>query len=235
MTDSAVAHLPLERTSTAQHVANAVRDRLLGGEFAPGSRLPEDEIAAALRVSRNSVREGLQILAAEGLIRRSLHRGAVVSELSAEELHDVYQARRVIELAGLRMGVEQAGQWLDRIVAALREMEVAASADNRTALLDSDRRFHEAIVAGSESQRVGRFYRNLQTEIRLTRTWHGERESSPVFFARHKNVVDALRKGNLSKAESLLASIIDAGEDRVRRSLQSTPLGNLDGFQRKVT
>lgn len=225
MADSAVAHLPLERTSTAQHVANAVRDRLLRGDFAPGFRLPEDEIAATLRVSRNSVREGLQILAAEGLIRRSLHHGAVVTELNGEELHDVYQARRTIEVAGLRMGAQRPGQWLGRIVAALDDMENAASANDRAALLDSDRRFHEAIVAGSQSQRVNRFYRNLQTEIRLTRTWHGERESSPVFFARHKDVVDALRAGDIAKAESLLASIIDAGEERVRKSLESTPVG----------
>ncbi len=226
MAESAVANLPLERMSTAQHVANAVRDRLLRGDFAPGLRLPEDEIAAALRVSRNSVREGLQILAAEGLIRRSLHRGAVVSELSGEELHDVYQARRVIELAGLRMGAHRPEQWLDRVAAALSGMEIAASADDRASLLDADRRFHEAIVAGSKSQRVDRFYRNLQTEIRLTRTWHGERESPPVFFARHKEVVDALRARDFATAESLLAAIIDAGEERVQKSLESVPIGS---------
>ena len=97
--------MPLERMSTAQHVAESLREQLLRGDIPPGSRIPEEDVAADLQVSRNSVREGLQILVSEGLVHRSLHRGAVVSELTREQLSDVYQARRVIEVASIRIGM----------------------------------------------------------------------------------------------------------------------------------
>ena len=211
MANTRLAHAPLSRPSTADQVASALREQLLQGQFSPGDRLPEDEIATALEVSRNSVREGIQILASEGLIRRSLHRGAVVSELDTDELTDVYQARRIIEIASLRVGMKGSGGWQDAIVSALQDMEVAVATDNRAGLLEADRSFHEGIVAGSDSERIRRFYRNLQTEIRLTRTWTSERQPPQVFFSRHKEVADAIRAGEHARAEELLNRIIDDG------------------------
>jgi DNA-binding GntR family transcriptional regulator len=214
--------MPLERVSTAQQVADSLREQMLRGEFPPGSRIPEEDIAADLQVSRNSVREGLQILVSEGLVQRTLHRGAVVSDLDQEQLADVYQARRVIEIASLRSGMGQTDTWLGAVLDALRDMEAAVASGELSSLLDADRRFHEGIVAGSKSQRIRRFYRNLQTEIRLTRTWRGEREPSPVFFARHKEVVEAIQARDARLAERLLRRIIDDGEARVRTSLEGS-------------
>ena len=210
---------PLERASTAQQVADLLREQLLRGEFPPGTRIPEEDIAADLRVSRNSVREGLQILVSEGLVHRTLHHGAVVSDLDSEQLADVYQARRVIEIASLRTGMRHPDGWEGAVLEALHDMEAAVATADLTTLLDADRRFHEGIVAGSRSQRIRRFYRNLQTELRLTRAWRGEREPSTVFFARHKDVVDAIQARDAKLAEKLLVQIIDAGEVRVRTSL----------------
>jgi DNA-binding GntR family transcriptional regulator len=218
-----LAPTPLNRMSTAEHVASTLREQLLERRFSPGSRLPEDEIAAALQVSRNSVREGLQILAAEGLVQRSLHRGAVVTELDAAALEDVYQARRIVEVGSLRSGATAPDGWVAGIAAALRQMEAAADAEDLPQLLEADRRFHESIVAGARSKRIGRFYRNLQTEIRLTRSWQDEREPSPIFVARHRAVAEAIQAGDLQEAERLLKDIIDAGEDRVRKSLATMP------------
>jgi DNA-binding GntR family transcriptional regulator len=224
-----LAPTPLNRRSTAEQVASTLRAQLLEGTFSPGSRLPEDEIAAAMRVSRNSVREGLQILAAEGLVQRSLHRGAVVSELDSAALADVYEARRLVEVASLRAGMAASESWLVGVLNALRQMEAAATSDDLPSLLEADRYFHESIVAGCGSERIGRFYRNLQTEIRLTRSWQDEREPSPVFFARHKELADAIQADDLAKAESLLNKIIDDGEERVRTSLATLSVDAHDG------
>jgi DNA-binding GntR family transcriptional regulator len=219
MADSALAESRLNRKSTAEHVANALREQLLQGRYSPGSRLPEDEIARALGVSRNSVREGLQILASEGLVQRSLHRGAVASELNAADLADVYQARRIIEISSLRAGMRSKNEWQQTIVRAVRDMEQAVAANDLPALLEADRGFHEGITAGSHSQRIARFYRNLQTEIRLTRTWKGERQPPEIFLARHREVADAIEAGDLTRAEELLTKMIDDGERRVRDGL----------------
>jgi DNA-binding GntR family transcriptional regulator len=57
----------------------------------------------------------------------------------------------------------------------------------------------------------------------LTRSWQDEREPSPIFVARHRDVADAIQAGDLQEAERLLKEIIDAGEDRVRKSLATMP------------
>jgi DNA-binding GntR family transcriptional regulator len=225
-----VAPTPLNRMSTAEHVASTLREQLLERRFSPGSRLPEDEIAAAMQVSRNSVREGLQILAAEGLVQRSLHRGAVVAELDGAALEDVYRARRIVEIGSLRAGAAAApDSWVEGVGAALRLMEAAAAAESVPELLEADRLFHESIVAGARSERIGRFYRNLQTEIRLTRSWQDEREPSSIFVARHRDVAEAIQQRDFADAERLLSEIIDAGEDRVRKSLATMPGHGVDG------
>ena len=117
------------------------------------------------------------------------------------------------------VSLAQPTDWVAEVLGAIRDMELAVESADLAALLDADRRFHEGIVAGSRSQRIRRFYRNLQTEIRLTRTWHGEREPSPVFFARHKEVVEAIQSRDARQAEKLLGQIIDVGEARVQTSL----------------
>ena len=214
------ADVVLQRASTPQQVAEAIREQILRGEIAPGARLRDDAIASALRVSRNSVREALQILASEGLVQRVLHRGAIVTELTPEELTDVYQARRAIELAGIRAARTAPGGWLETMHGLLREMKAAVDSGDLADMLEVDLRFHEAIVAVVGSRRVTRFYRDIQTAIRLTRAWRGERPVPSVFYNRHREVVDALDAGDFAAAESLVARIIDDGEARIRKGFE---------------
>jgi DNA-binding GntR family transcriptional regulator len=214
------ADVVLQRASTPQQVAQAIREEILRGEIAPGARLRDEVIASALGVSRNSVREALQILASEGLVQRVLHRGALVTELTLEELTDVYQARRTIELAGIRAASTAPEGWLETMHGLLREMRAAVDSGNLADLLEADLRFHEAIVAAAGSRRVARFYRDIQTAIRLTRAWRGERPVPSVFYSRHREVVDALDSGDFAAAESLVAQIIDDGEARIRTGFE---------------
>jgi DNA-binding GntR family transcriptional regulator len=214
------ADVVLQRESTPQQVAQAIREQILRGEITPGARLRDDAIASALGVSRNSVREALQILASEGLVQRVLHRGAVVTELNLEELTDVYQARRAIELAGIRAARKAGPEWLETMHVLLREMKSAIDSGDLADMLEVDLRFHEAIVAAVGSRRVARFYRDIQTAIRLTRAWRGERPVPSVFYDRHLEVIEALDAKHFAQAESLVAGIIDDGEARIRRGFE---------------
>src|SRR5580704_14153433 len=99
------------RASTSQQVADVIKEQLLLGQASPGTRLSDRIIATELQVSRNTVREAMTILAAEGLVMKNLHKGVVVADLDIEELRDVYQARRALELAGLRAASTADPQW----------------------------------------------------------------------------------------------------------------------------
>src|SRR6266567_7515964 len=74
--------LQLRRESTAEQVASALRELILSARFMPGTHLREGPLADQLGVSRNTVREAMQILVSEGLVTREIHRGAYVARLT---------------------------------------------------------------------------------------------------------------------------------------------------------
>jgi len=213
--------LSLERVSSAENVAAVIREQLLSGGIPPGTKLSDPVLAATFGVSRHTVREAILILTAEGLVQRSLHRGAVVAELGLEELADVYQARRALELSGIQFAAEREDDaWIVELRAALDAMATAARTDDTPALLDADRIFHEAIVAPIGSRRIDGFYRLIQTEIRLTRAWHGARMPPAQFVARHAEIVEALEERQFDLGSRLLRRLIDEGAGRLQQELE---------------
>jgi DNA-binding GntR family transcriptional regulator len=217
--NGALPRLTFHRASSAQQVAAVMREQLLRGEIAPGTRLRDQPLAASLQVSRNTVREAMQILAFEGLVRQTFHHGVTVAELDLDELADVYRVRRTLELASVRAAATADNSWLDELRSACREMAAAADRNDMREVLIADRRFHEAMVATLGSRRLSRFYRTVQTEIRLTRAWYGERLAPPVFYRRHATIAEAFERRDYVNAEVLVASLIDEGEARLREQL----------------
>jgi DNA-binding GntR family transcriptional regulator len=84
----------------------ALHDAIVAGELKPGERLPIEELADVLDMSPMPVREALRRLDAAGLVENVPHRGARITELSVDDLYDVYQARLALE----PLAVEHAAQ-----------------------------------------------------------------------------------------------------------------------------
>src|SRR5262245_51294874 len=84
---------PAVSPSLAETAANALRESIAQGTFAPGQHLREAELAEALQVSRGPVREALVQLEREGLVVLRRHRGAEVAQLSLTDIEEVYTLR----------------------------------------------------------------------------------------------------------------------------------------------
>ena len=94
---------PLVRTMSGQ-LAVRIRERILTGEYAPGSQLLQDSIAAEFAVSKIPVREALVQLRSEGLVDVYAHRGFQVRPVSVEEMREVFRLRLAIEPAAVGAG-----------------------------------------------------------------------------------------------------------------------------------
>jgi DNA-binding GntR family transcriptional regulator len=92
------------RTAT-QHVVECLREGIATGALAEGDALVQDEIAEALGVSRTPIREALRLLEAEGWVRFSPHRGAVVATLSADEIRQIFEIRFALESLALKQSI----------------------------------------------------------------------------------------------------------------------------------
>src|SRR5215210_2156420 len=104
----AVLAMP-ESRSLAVDIAERLRAAILDGHFGPGERLREEALARSMGVSRGPIREALVRLEREGLLVIRRNRGAVVAQLSREDLEEVYTLRVAIE----RLAVQRAVLYAD--------------------------------------------------------------------------------------------------------------------------
>src|SRR5690348_1788379 len=84
-------------TAASDRAVNQLRERILGGEYVPGERLAEVELAEKLGVSRTPVREALRRLAAEGLVDITANKGARVVEYPRPDLERIFEIRARVE------------------------------------------------------------------------------------------------------------------------------------------
>src|ERR1700716_4658430 len=114
----------LQRQSSGEQAALYIRRLIFDGHLRPGTRVPQDEVAQALGVSRIPVREALIALEREGWVTIEMHRGSFVNALDARSVRDNY------ELFGLVFGFA-AQRALDRsgpeLIDRLRELKSAAA------------------------------------------------------------------------------------------------------------
>lgn len=206
---------PVERRSTAAIVADRIRTAIMRGLFPPGTQLGEVELAARLGVSRGPLREAMQRLVAEGLLRSERHRGLFVRDLDAADVRDIYHVRASVErAAGLLLVAGDRDAAADRLTAALGALQVAATVGDPAAIADADHAFHAEFVAASGSPRLRRMADGLLVETRMCLA--ALQQTAPPaagLVAEHRELVDAVRAGDRDRLTAALdAHMADAVE-----------------------
>ncbi|MGK4594314.1 GntR family transcriptional regulator [Amycolatopsis sp. w19] len=214
---------PVSRESTAGIIARQLRDAIMTGALPPGTQLGETDLASRFQVSRGPLREAMQHLVSEGLLRSERHRGLFVIDLEPGDVYDIYSARSAIEraamLRALRGDRERVATELEE---AVRAMAAAADDDDPTALSWADLRFHEALIAASGSKRLVRMARTLLIETRMCLTaLQGTYQQVEERVTEHTRIIEALRAGDEESALSLLEAHM---EDAVQRLAPGTSL-----------
>lgn len=208
---------PVDRESTASLIARQLREAIMAGSLPPGTQLGEAELAARFQVSRGPLREAMQRLVSEGLLRSERHRGLFVIDLDTDDVHDIYTARSAVEraAASLVLRGEHRGDVAAELDETVRAMTDAAEADDPTALSEADLRFHEALIAASGSTRLIRMARTLMVETRMCLALlQGTYQSAEERITEHNQIINAIRAGD----EDVVLRLLDAHmTDALRR------------------
>jgi len=216
---------PISRRSTAAIVADRIRSAIMRGTFPPGTQLGEVDLAAQLGVSRGPLREAMQRLVAEGLLRSERHRGLFVRDLDAADVRDVYTARTAVERAAalLLLAAPDRAPAVARLTTAIAAMEAAAAAGDAVALADADHDFHAELVAASGSPRLHRMSRTLLVETRMCLAALQQNPPPPEsLLAEHRLLRDALEQGDAVRMTAVLEAHM---ADAVARILDVTLVG----------
>lgn len=130
-----------------------LREAIMVGELEPGTPLRLEELARALRMSISPVREAIRLLEAQGLAEYEPYRGARVTELSYEEMIEIYEARSALERAIARRAAPRfTSERRAMLTAALRRAEHGYEEGDHLAIVQGNTSFHAGIAAASESQ-----------------------------------------------------------------------------------
>jgi DNA-binding GntR family transcriptional regulator len=204
----------LRRSSTADEVVALLRARIVSGELAPGTQLREVQLSKDIGISRPTLREALQGLRQEGLVRHEPHRGMFVATLGAAEIHDIYTVRRVIEGPAARAAHRASPAGLEAVEAAIERLAELEGGDDGK-VIEVDLQFHQAIVGLLDSPRLIAFYDSVTAALRPCLTLLTiERPSvvHPESVAQHREIADALIARQGRAAERLVIAHIDANE-----------------------
>jgi DNA-binding GntR family transcriptional regulator len=199
--------------TTTERTVDQLRDAILRGEFAAGTRLGEVELAARLGVSRTPVREALPRLAAEGLVEVSPNRGARVASWSPAELEGIFELRAVLEPRLTALAVPRADdqdvRLLEELADEMLRVGTPGPAQDLDALVPLNRRFHDRLVDLADHPALAAA---LSTAVRgpvVRRNFHTYDESSlRRSLAHHAEIAAAVRAGDSEWAGAVMRAHI---------------------------
>jgi DNA-binding GntR family transcriptional regulator len=183
-----------------------IKEAILSGVLRPLERITEGSVAARLGLGRTPVREAFGVLAAEGLIVIVPQRGSFVSQLSIEDILEMYQIRTPLECMAARIAAETIDESGLAALARLVETE-AGHAGTRTAResLRVSAEFHRAIIACVRNQRLEALVTQLQSQVhRVRMLWPSTVTRLDDTWKEHADLLAALKARDPDAAERLM-------------------------------
>jgi DNA-binding GntR family transcriptional regulator len=212
---------PPRRRSSGQQAADYIRRLIFEGELKPGERVPQDDVADALSLSRIPVREGLIALEREGWVTIELNRGAFVNALDADAVRDSYELFGLVYGLAARRALARSDESLVQRLGEI-EKELRATDDPH----DVERltvAFHSTIVDAARSPRIkvvlrastglvaGNFFEQVEGSIDV------ERKGTTA-------ILRALRKGDGDKAAADYLAMLRRQGDLVVKTFEARGL-----------
>ena len=203
-------------TSQAERVADMLRTFVIDGELAPGVRLSEEKLSRKYEVSRNTLREAFRLLSRERLLVHHMHRGVFVNRPTSEDVRDLFNARRSLELPAVRGAADAPAELVRTVGAAVDEGERARAQEDWWRMGSANMRFHEALTSLSGSARINEFMRQVLAETRLVfHVMAAPREFHDPYLKWNRRIHLALAEGDAARAAEELTEYLDTSENQL--------------------
>lgn len=193
-------------SSLHDDVAERLRQRIFGGDLAPGSFIDEPGLCEDMGISRTPLREALKVLTAEGLLRHEPRRGCFVNQITERDLDEIFP---VIALLEGRCAFEAARNAGDADLAALdvlhQRLNRHAQARRISEYYETNHAIHEAIITLADNRWLAQVIGDLRKILRLARLQQlhapGRLDQS---LAEHMAVYAALKARDAEGAEAAM-------------------------------
>ncbi len=195
---------------------DSIENGIVTGEFAPGERLDETQLATRFGVSRTPIREALMQLSAIGLVEIRPRRGAVVVDPAPQRVFEMFEVMAELEgMAGSLAARRHTNEDSAALLAAHEKCKEAAASEDPDRYYYENERFHQAIYAASHSgfleEQCTALHRRLRPYRRLQLRVRNRMKTS---FSEHGEIVEAILAGDATAARERLRSHVAVQGDR---------------------
>src|SRR6478736_1024241 len=212
-----ITAVPPAGASATDRAYAYVRGEVLARRFAANELISEGQVADAVGVSRTPVREALLRLQADGMLRLLPKRGALVLPVSAEEMADVLETRRLVETFAARkvVGDGHVGPLVARLHHHIEDMRGAAKRRDTTGYVEADRAFHLELVAAGGNEILTSLYRSLRDrQLRMgvvNLLADGEIDPSRMRNSadEHERITEAIASRSVRAVDAAIAEHLD--------------------------
>lgn len=208
----------------ADEVSTILRQLILSGRFEPGERLNELSLAETLSISRSPIREAMQSLAAEGIVRAVPGRGMFVATFDADTVDQLTEVRQALECKAAALAAERADgtlvDALERLMAATNE---TLSEPDQSYPRDLD--FHQQVLDMSGNLKLVEAARSVTTQFQLARARSGETPGrAQAAYEEHFRIYEAIRARDPEAAGAAMHAHLEASRENVRKLIDRKPI-----------
>ena len=215
--------IPIAREVLHQQVAVRLRQRIVEGLLEPGAKLNERELSEQLRVSRTPLREAIKMLAAEGLVLLLPNRGAVVAQLTPQDVADTFEVIAGLEGQSGELAAQRiTGAELAELRALHYEMLAAHARRDLPTYYRLNAVIHDQINAAARNPVLTQTYRTINARLQALRFRSNFDEAKwQRAVQEHEQMVEALATRDAAGLRQLLIRHLEHKRDAVLELMRS--------------
>jgi len=213
MPAEAVTSRPLSPRALYQDVAERLRQQIFARQLEPGSWIDEQKLTAEFGISRTPLREALKVLAVEGLVTMKVRRGAYVTEMSADDVAQVYHLLGLLEADA---ATEVARKASEGQLAELRQIHerLERQVRNRDAFFATNEAFHLKLLEFAGNRWRTQVVNDLRKVMKLNRHHSLYKQGRLAdSLAEHRGVMAAIEARDHRTAGRLMRAHFDNGRE----------------------
>jgi len=202
------AIIPLSHARLADQVCEQIREMIVSGRFAMGTRLVEVQLAKRFGISRAPVREAMRRLVEDGLVDERPRIGATVREIGAVDVIDLYNVRLSLEATAIRLATRRrmATGTLRQQIALMAQ---AATRNDRTLVARHELEFHAEIARESGNALITQIFHNIEGRLLMAIALDNDSQQNlHAVAAEHEPLLAAIEQGDDLAAAAVMTAHI---------------------------
>lgn len=202
--------MPPKRQSARDYIKETILERILSGQYKPGDRLIELQIAQEMQTSQGPVREALRDLQGLGLVDSETYKGTRVRQITDKELEDAYRVRSALEQLAAELAAPHLMGNVGELEKEVAAFTAAAQRRDMKSYAEHDMEFHRRIIEASGNDVLISMWDSvvLEGRFRMTLLHRIGEDELTNFAAAHIPIMTALEQGQALEAGTLAKNLI---------------------------